>query len=108
MLGSINIERVKERNRTDIITGAAMRNQFYYDAMTRPGVRPKGTNWLKAPEYIQAAANAAFTYGEKGTPEDEIPEAHIEAYVDGEVNYDDADLQAIMDLIVAKEAHTVA
>jgi hypothetical protein len=78
-----------------------MRNKAYYDFMTLPGVRPHGVIYIKAPEYIQKGAAAAFTYGDKNTVEDIIPEAHIEAYNSGKGTYADADLKAIMNLIVA-------
>ena len=82
------------------MTGAALRNKLYYDIMTIPGVRPPGVNYIKAPEFIRKGASAAFLYGDKDTPEDEVPETHIEAYNSGKGAFCDADLKVIMDLIV--------
>ena len=101
VFGGLDTDAIKERNKVDIVTGAAMRNKVYYDFMTLPGIRPRGVCYVKAPEYIQKGAGAAFTYGDKGSPEDDIPETHIEAYNSGKGTYTDADLKEIMDLIVA-------
>lgn len=98
---------IKERNSSDSVSGFAARNQMYYDFMTTPGVKDPKRNYTSAPEYIRAGAKAAFTYGEHNTPEDIIPEAHVEAYNGGKGIFDDADLQAIMDIVVASVQPTV-
>ena len=58
----------------------------------------------KAPDYYRAGAAAAFTYGLQGTPDDIIPNHHIVAYNAGKGAYNDADLQAIVDIIIAHVA----
>lgn len=60
-----------------------MRNQFYYDIMTQPGVKNPARAYTGAPGWLRAAADEAFTYGVKGTAADIIPDDHVAAYESG-------------------------
>jgi len=99
--GDLDTAHVMERNHIDHVTGSSARNQLYYDFMTQQGVKNPKTSYTRAPDYIRAGAAAAFTYGAPNTPDDIIPDEFIQAYNSGKGKYNDADLQAIMDLIIA-------
>ena len=89
------------RNGVGHVTGFAARNQSYHNVMVLPGVKNPLKAWTKAPDYYRAGAAAAFTYSLQGTPEDIIPNHHIAAYNAGKGAYNDADLKAIVDIIIA-------
>ena len=95
------MNHIMARNKVDHVTGFAARDQSYHNVMVLPGVKNPLKAWTKAPDYYRAGAAAAFTYGLQGTPDDIIPNHHIVAYNAGKGAYNDADLQAIVDIIIA-------
>lgn len=97
----MSVAGVKEYNKTEILTGFAMRNMLYYDIMTVEGVKDPAKNYTRAPDYIRAAASAIFTYGDRDTPGDVIPDSHSTAYESTLKYVKDRDVQAIINLIVA-------
>jgi hypothetical protein len=97
----LDFDYIMTRNNVEFVTGFAARNQLYYNIMTQPGVKDPKRNYTKAPEYIRSAAASAFTYGERDTPEDKISSRYIDAYNASKGLYSDADLQAIMDILLA-------
>ena len=95
------MEVFMKRNNIDHVTGAAARNQMYCNFMTLWSVKDPKKSYTRAPEYIQARAKAAFTYGDQNTPEDVISSEYIAPYNTCKGSYNDDDLQEIMDLLIA-------
>ena len=98
---SVDVAGVKDFNKTETVTGFAMRNMLYYDIMTVEGVKDPTKGYTRAPEYIRAAASAIFTYGDRDTPADVMPDSHITAYESTLQYVKDCDVQAIINLIIA-------
>ena len=89
-----------EKRHLDGLNGSRIRNQFYYEIMTRKPHFP-GKGNVAAPDFVIAGAEAALPWQKKGTAysESAFTEAHREAYETARMPEDDV-VQKVMDLLV--------
>ena len=100
LIGNIDLNHIRDRNQADIVTFSALRNQFYFDVITEPGVKDPKRAYTRAPEYIRAAANTAFKADENDALEDTPSPEFLRAYEEGKGMYSDDHLQANMDILL--------